>query len=326
MNVAVDRKRIYHKRDRLRQLRAFCRAAHFGSITQAAESLGVSHPSVSLQVRELENELETFLFDRSGSGIELTRAGQRMFALAEPLVRGMDEMSIALTDQFNDAIPDHLHLAASVVAAACVLPRYIRQFRDLYPNVRLTVRNCLLREGLNLLLGDEVEFTLGVKDLYPEDSLEYREILSYEIVLITSLDHPLAGRESVSPEEASAWPAIVPAAGTYSRQFGETAARQFGIDIRAMIEVGGWGVIKRYVESGLGISVVPSIAITETDQLAVIPLKEYFPQRSFGVFTRRAKYLTPPARKLLGLMIPDFPDPLVPSSRDEKRSIGPADV
>ena len=326
MSVAVDRKRIYHKRDRLRQLRAFCRAAHFGSITKAADSLGVSHPSVSLQVRELENELETFLFDRSGSGIVLTRAGERLFALAEPLVQGMDEMSIALTDQFNEAIPDHLQLAASVVGAACVLPRYIRQFRDLYPNVRVTVRNCLLREGLNLLLDDKVEFALGVKDPYPEDSLEYREMLSYEIVLITALDHPLAGRESVSPEEASAWPAIVPAAGTYSRQFGETAARQFGIDINAVIEVGGWEPIKRYVESGLGISIVPSMAIMETDRLAVIPLDKYFPQRSFGVFTRRAKYLTPPARKLIGLMIPNFPDPLVPPPRRDMRSSGRADV
>ena len=326
MNVAVDRKRIYHKRDRLRQLRAFCRAAHFGSITKAADSLGVSHPSVSLQVRELENELETFLFDRSGSGIVLTRAGERLFALAEPLVRGMDEMSIAQTDQFNEAIPDHLQLAASVVGAACVLPRYIRQFRDLYPNVRVTVRNCLLREGLNLLLDDKVEFALGGEGSLPG---RFSRVPRDDVVRNRAhhgLDHPLAGCESVSPEEASAWPAIVPAAGTYSRQFGETAARQFGIDVNAVIEVGGWGPIKRYVESGLGISIVPSMAIMETDQLAVIPLNEYFPQRSFGVFTRRAKYLTPPARKLLSLMIPNFPDPLVPSPRSDMWSSGRADV
>ena len=311
--MAVDRKRIYHKRDRLRQLQAFCHAARLGSFMRAAESLGVTQPAVSLQVRELENELETFLFDRSSSGVELTRAGRRFFDLADPLVRGAGELSLAAaTDWFCEGIPEHLYLAASVLGAACVLPWFVVQFRDVYPNVRLTVRNGPLHEGLELLLGDEVEFMLREKDSYREDSLEYREILTYEVVLITSLDHPLAGRETVSPEEAGAWPAIVPTAELRSGQSGDNAARQFGLDIKAAVEVDGWGVIKRYVESGLGISVVPSIAVLETDRLAVISLKECFPRRSFGVFTRRGEYLTPPAREFLRLVMPESPDPLVP--------------
>ena len=317
--MAVDRKRIYHKRDRLRQLRAFCNAARLSSITQAADALGVSQPSVSLHVRELENELDTPLFDRTGPGVVLTSEGTRLYELAEPLVQGMDQLSVALMDRSDNAVPDRLKLAASVVGASFVLPSYVRRFRELYPEIRLGIRNCLLHDGLKLLLNDEVEFTLGVKDPYPEDSLEYRQLLAYEIVLITSLNHPLAGRESVTPKEASAWPAIVPAAGTYSRQFGETAAHQFGVDIHAVIQAPGWGVIKRYVECGLGISIVPSLCITETDRLAIVPLREYFPTRSYGVFTRRGKYLTPSARRMLRLMIPEFPDPLPPPARMERR-------
>ena len=322
--MAVDRKRIYHKRDRLRQLRAFCHAARLSSITQAADSLGVSQPSVSIHVRELENELETVLFDRSSSGVALTRAGKRFFKLAEPLVQGMDELSGTLTERSDDATPDRIQLAASAVGAACVLPPYVRRFRDSCPEVLLEVKNCIQRQGLELLLDDEVEFVLGVKEPQPEDSLEFRQILPYEIVLITSVDHPLAGRKTVSPEEAGAWPAIVPAAGTYSRQFGDTAARQFGVDVKAVIEVGGWGVIKRYVEYGLGISVVPSISILESDRVAVIPLREYFPTRSYGVFTRRGRYLTPPAMQFLRLMIPDFPDRPPPSPLTHRRTCGPA--
>ena len=310
--MAIDRQRVYHKRDRLRQLRAFCNAARLGSITQAAVHLGLSQPAVSLHVRELENELEAILFDRSGSGISLTPAGETLYELSKPLVKGMDELSVNFIDRIDDNVSGRLHVAASVAGASFVLPPYVKQFRDRYPAIRLRVRNCLLSEGVKLLLDDEVEFVLGVKDPYPEDTLEYRNLLPYDIVLITSLDHPLAGRATVSPEEASAWPAIVPPAGTYSRQFGETAAQTFGIDINAVIEVGGWSVIKRYVERGLGISVVPSISITETDRLSIIPLKEYFPSRNFGVFTRRGKFLTPPARRLLRLMVPDFPDPPPP--------------
>ena len=314
--MIIDRQRVYHKRDRVRQLRAFCHAARLGSITQAAVHLGLSQPAVSLHVRELENELQAILFDRGASGIRLTSAGEKLYELSRPLVQGMDALSANFMERIDDAVSGRLQLAASVAGASIVLPPFIRQFRDQYPGVRLRVRNCLLSEGVKLLLDDEVEFVLGVKDPYPEDTLEYREILPYDVVLITSLDHPLAGRETVSPEEASAWPAIVPSPGSYSRQFGETAARQFGFDVTAVIRVGGWGVIKRYVEQGLGISVVPSISIQGTDRLSVIPLKEYFPTRSFGVFTRRGKFLTPPARRLLRLMVPEIPEPPPPPPRD----------
>ena len=308
----VDPKRTRHKRDRLWQLQVFCHAARLGSFTQAAETLGLTQPAVSFQVRELENELEAFLFDRSGSGVELTPAGRRFFDIAAPLVRRVDKLSVLPMDHIDEAVPAHLYLAASSLGAACVLPRYIARFRKLYPNVRLTLRHGPLLKGLELLVDDEVEFVLGEKDSCPTDSLEYREILTYQIVLIASLDHPLARRETVSPEEVRAWPTIVPAASTYSGQYGENVARQFGLDTKGSIEVGGWGVIKRYVERGLGISIVPDLAVLETDRLAVIPLKEYFQRHSFGVFTHRGEYLTPPARELLRLMNSSFANPLVP--------------
>ena len=311
--MAYPDQRIYHKRDRLRQLRAFCQAARLESITRAAESLGLSQPAVSLHVRELENELEAILFDRSGARISLTPAGRRLYELAEPLVEGMDDLSTSFLSSLDVAISGQIHVAASLAGAAFVLPPYVKRFRDLYPGIRIRVQNCLLSEGVKLLLNDEVEFVLGVNDPYPTNSLDYIELFRYDIVLITSLDHPLAGRDTVTPEEAAAWPAIVPTAGTYSRQFGETAAEQFGVEVRAVIEVGGWGVIKRYVENGLGISVVPSMCVHETDQLSVIPLKQYFPSRSFGVFTRRGKFLAPSARRFLRIVAPDFPEPSAPA-------------
>jgi DNA-binding transcriptional LysR family regulator len=316
--MAVDRQRVYHKRDRLRQLRAFCHAARLGSITQAAVYLGLSQPAVSLHVRELENELEAILFDRGGSGISLTSAGESLYELAKPLVQGMDELSVNFVERMDDSVSGRLQVAASVAGAAFILPTYVKQFREQYPGIRLRVRNCIMSEGAKLLLDDEVEFLLSVKEVYPQDTLEYRELLRYDTVLITSLGHPLAGRSTVSPDEAAAWPAIVPPAGTYSRQFGETAAQRFGVDVNAVIEVGGWGVIKRYVECGLGVSVVPSISILESDRVAVIPLKEYIPTRSYGVFTRRGQYLTPPALRFLRLMIPDFPEPLPPPPLTER--------
>jgi len=313
--VAVDRKRIYHKRDRIRQLRAFCQAARLGSFAQAAQGLGVSPSSVSLHVRELENELEAILFDRNGPGISLTGAGQRLLKHAESAVQSLDKLSVDFVEELEDRDPERLRIAASAVGAACVFPPYVRRFRKLYPEVRLRVMNRPVHEGLELLRNDEVELVLGAKDLDDDDTFVYHHVVAYDVVLITAMDHPLAGRETVSPREAAAWPAIVPPEGTYSRQFGETAARQYGIDVRTAIEVGGWSVIKRCVENGLGISLVPSISIMETDRLATIPLREYFPTRSYGVYAPRGRYVTSSARRLLRLMVPNLADPLPPPGR-----------
>ena len=313
--MAVDRRQIIRKRHRLRQLRAFCHAARLGSFSKAAERLGVSRPALSIHVRELEYELEAALFERGGRDVRLTAAGEAFHALAAPLVEGMEGLLENFAERIEVEVTGHLELAASVAGAAIMLPPYVKRFRERYPGVRLRVRNCALGEGMALLRAGEVEFVLGAREPLEDYRLEYCEMLSYDIVLITSLAHPLAGRETVTPEEAAEWPAIVPPVGSYNRQFGDTAAREFGVDVKPVIEVGGWGVIKRYVERGLGICVVPSICIHATDQVSVIALNGYFRARSFGVYTRRCKALTVPARHLLGLMIPGF-------SRSRPRGMG----
>ena len=301
--MAVDRQRIYHKRDRLRQLRAFCQVARLGHITRAAAQLGLTQPAVSIQVRELENELEAILFHRDRSGLSLTRAGTCLYALAEPLVQGMDELHVNLAGHFDDCVEGDLQIAASMAATTLVLPPYIKQFRDRYPGIRIRVRHCRFSDAVKLVLDDEVEFVFGAKDADDGETLEYRELLVYDLVLITSLDHPLARRETVTPEEAAVWPAIVPPAGTHARQFGESLARRYGVDFKAVIEVGSWETTKRFVEVGLGVAIVPSLCVAETDQLSMIAMKEYCPARSYGVYTTRGRILRAPARRFLRLMM-----------------------
>ncbi len=273
-------------------------------MARAAEHLGLSPPAVALAVRELEQELDAVLFDRGGGGVTLTAAGERLHALAGPLVDAMDALLEDFAEHVEDDVTGRVELGASVAGAAFVLPRYVKRLRERYPGVRLRVRNSTLGEGLALLSAGEVEFVLGAREPLEGCALAYHEMLRYDIVLITSRNHPLAGRETVTPEEAAEWPAIVPAAGTYSRQFGESAARGFGVDVNAVLEVGGWGVIKRYVERGIGICVVPSICLHETDDVSVIRLEAHFQARSFGVYARRGKALSAPARALLGLLLP----------------------
>ena len=306
--MAVNRKRIRHKRDRLRRLQAFCHAARFESISRSAECLAISKSTVSLHVRELEHELGAVLFDRIGSRIALTEAGKRLYGLAMPLVEAMDALSASFPGEIDGQTSGEIHLAAGPSAAAFVLPAILKRFRDEYPGVRLRVTNALVKHGLELLSVGEADFVVGPKEPDAE-SFSYHGAFTYNLVLITPEDHPLAGRASVDIREASQYPTIVPPAGTYNRQFGESNAHRLGVETTVAIEASGWGVIKSYVEAGIGISVVPSLCLTEQNRVWRIPFEEDSPPRSYGIFTRRDRPLSPYARRLVRMIAPDFPDP-----------------
>ena len=303
--MAVDRKRIYHKRDRLRQLRAFCHAAQSQSITRAAAHLGITQSAVSMQVRELEHELEAVLFERSGPRISLSPAGEQLFEIAWPLVEAMDGLPAVCTEQPGGAISDELRIAAGPGVVGFVLPPYIRRFRDENPAVRVSLSTRRVAEALKLLLANEVDLATGAEQ-FGNDGCIYYPAFTYELVLITSLDHPLAGRESVDIREAARYPGVVPHAGTHARRFGESYARELGVELNIAVEARGWGVLKGYVEVGLGISVVPDICIRERDPLSVIPLREYTEPQSFGFFARRGHRLPLAAERLIEIVDPDL--------------------
>ena len=283
--MAIDRRRFYHKRDRLKRFRVFCQVAQSGSITRAADRLDLGQPSVSQQVRSLETELGVRLFTRNGPHIALTAAGESLYRLAMPLVEGMDSLRGAFAEQ-NDRISGIIRIVAGQASKSFVLPRLLKQFRDHYPDVRFHIVRSTTSETLRLLRARAADLAFSGAEETPT-GIDRHWVFSYNLVLIAPSDHPLAGRESVDIEEASLYPMVAPASGTSSRMFGELELRRLGIEINIAVEAHGWGALKRYVETGLGISVVPDFCVTDQDRVSVIPLPRRWRARDFWVFARR---------------------------------------
>ena len=301
--MTTIRKRFSDKRDRLRQLRAFCHAARFRSITRGAEHLGLSQPAVSLHVRELQHELEAVLFERDGQRLSLTRAGEALYEIAEPLVQAMDELPDALAGDELDA--GELRIAAGSSVAAFLLPPLLRRLHDEYPGFVMHLRRVPKGEGLALLSAGEVDLLVAAREP-GADGFLYHPILTYDLLLIVPRGHPLAGRESVDLEEAAAWPAIVPPRGAYNRQHGESVGHRFVAAAGVAIEVRGWEVIKEYVAAGLGVAVVPGHCILDDDPLAAIPFAGDAPALSYGVFVAPDRPLSPPAERFIAMMASEF--------------------
>ncbi|MFO7594023.1 MAG: LysR family transcriptional regulator [Pseudomonadota bacterium] len=295
----------YYKQNRLKQLRAFCFAARSGSISVAAEELFLSQPSVTLQIQALEREMDITLFERRGPHIKLTPEGEILYQLAIPLVEGIDKLKESFSAQYGKLESGELNIAAGESTILYILPEWIKKFAEAYPRIRIKLHNVTGRDGMALLRADEADFAVGSMLEVPEDII-YRPNVTYETVLITPRDHPLAGRENIRLEEISPYGLILPPRHLSTWGTVKTVFSQHNVGFKVALEAGGWEVIKKYVELGLGISIVSDVCLTDTDRVARIPLEHYFPGRSYGIVMRKGKFLSPQARRFIEMMDPEF--------------------
>jgi len=161
------------------------------------------------------------------------------------------------------------------------------------------------RDGMALVRADEADFAVGSMIDVPDDII-YRPIFTYNPVLIMPLDHPLAEKENIALEDISPYGLILPPHHLSTWRVVDMVFRQHNLSFNVALEAGGWEIIKKYVELGMGISIVTDVCLTGTEKVISKPLDQYFPKRSYGLVLRKGKFLSPQARRFIEVMDPDF--------------------
>jgi len=286
---------------RLPQLRSFCYAAQEGSISKAAERVFLSQPTISLQVQALERELKTALFERRGPKIALTPEGKTLYEMAWPLVESLDGLDEKFAARRGGVEAGRLDIAAGESTLLYLLPPFVKTFADRFPGIELKLHNVTGRDGVAMLRADQVDFAVGPMTEEGE-GLDYRDLFSAEPVLIAAKDHPLSRKKKVTIREIASYPLILPPRHLATWRVVDFAFHKHKLKYHVKLEAGGWEVIKKYVELGLGISIVASICLTGKEALTMIPVTRYFPKRRYGVVTRRGKFMSPQAQRFLEIM------------------------
>ncbi|WP_434990478.1 LysR family transcriptional regulator [Xanthomonas melonis] len=299
--------RFSYKSDRLKPLRAFCQTVRLGSVSRAAEALFVSQPAVTQQLQALERDLGVALFERSGRRLAPSREGQLLYDMVLPLVENLDGLEASFREKVRGLDAGELTIAANSSTILYLLPRIVENFRARHPDVRLTLHNAISADGTDLLREDAVDLAVGSMLDVPAD-LSYAPVYRFEQLLITPPDHPLARKASVSLQDLSPFPLILPPRRQVTYRLVDLIFQQARVPYTVALEVGGWEVIKQYVAMGMGISIVTAICLTDADRdrLATRSLKDFFPTRSYGVVVRKGKYLSPQARAFIELIQPDL--------------------
>jgi len=290
-----------NKQNRLQQLRGFCCTAQSGSISKAAARMKLSQPSVSLQIQALEREFDVKLFERRGPKISLTSDGQVLYQLAAPLVERLDGLRQSFAAQRGEVESGQLEIAAGESTILYLLPKFVQRYMDAYPRVEVKLHNVTGQKGLELIRADEVDFAVGSMVDQPED-IEYRPKFSYKPTLITPLDHPLSKLKRLTVRDISRYPLILPPRHLTTRGIIEQGFQQYNCTYDVKLEAGGWEVIKRYVEVGMGISIVTGICLTGKEKVVAIPVDRYFPMRTYGIVYRKDKHFSPQAERFIEMM------------------------
>lgn len=290
-----------YKQNRLKQLRAFCKAVETKSISKAGEELFLSQPTVSLQIRALERELRVQVFERRGPVINLTPDGKILYELSKPLINGIDNLAQNFNSMAGKLESGEIHITAGQTACMYLLPHYIGMFKKEYPGVHVKLSNNTGKEGRELLKTDCVDFAVGTMADNSEDMV-FEPLFEYQPVLIAPLDHPLARKKSVTLEDISPFGLILPPRELSTWRKVDRIFNENGVPYKVSMEVGGWEVIKKYVEEGMGISIVSELCLTGDEKLATATLPKDFSTQVYGAVIRRGKFLTPQARGFLEIL------------------------
>ncbi len=287
----------------LKELRAFCVTHQEGNMSRASEVLYASQPTISLQIKKLESEFKVKLFERRGPKLKITTEGEILYNIACPLVQGIDHLKDNFHGQSDNLTSGELAIAAEEATLLYTLPEPINQFVTKYSGIRLKMENVSGRDGLELLKDEEVDFTVTSMLEVPKQ-FDYMPFISYPTVLITPLDHPLTKLDKVTIKDIGEYGLVLPPSHFSSWRLTKMVFALKGVNYKVALQAGGWEVIKRYVGIGLGVSIITTICITDEDKekFAIIPLDDYFPNRKYGVLTRKGKPLSLPAQRFIEIL------------------------
>lgn len=243
----------------LHQLRTFRAVAEQLSFSAAAHELSISQPSVSYQVKELEQALGLTLVDRLGKRVRLTEAGRVLYDYARRTLNLLDEAALVM-EQMRGVERGTLRVGASTTVGIYVIPLALGGFKKLHPRLAVSLEignRDTLQERLKRGVLDVAVLSPPVVD----PDLATAPFMDDELVMVVPLGHPLAGRGGLTLHDFRHESFLMREPGSGTRLAVEMAARRAGVALNVGMELGSNGAIKHAVEAGLGVAVLSSHAI-----------------------------------------------------------------
>jgi len=235
----------------LDQLHTFLEIVRLKSFSKAAQTCYRTQPAISAQVRQLEQELNTTLFERLGTRISLTTAGRIFSDYAEQILHLRKRAQEAINEL--ERVPrGEILIAATEATCIYVLPTVFSEYKKQFPNVQLHVDRSYGARVVGAVIDNLADF--GITQLpVQEKKLQVVKIHSDEIKLLVPADHPMAKRPSVTCHDLIGEPLLIPKSGTTRARL-NVWLEPVESEIQISMELDSTEMIKHFVMAGLGLS------------------------------------------------------------------------
>ncbi len=249
-------------------LRSFHAVATHGSFTRAAEMLNITQPTLSGQVKDLEERYGTKLFVRLGRRIELTDIGRSAFNITRLLFRHEEEVE-HLLQSARALTSGELRVAADSPYIATPL---LAQFQRLYPGIQISIQYGNSQQLMSWIESRRCDVAFLPNIPQEEDKLYSIPLLPDRLVVFVSREHDWADRRSVSIEEVATQRIILREKGSRTRSIFEEAIEEAGLVLDDVMEIGGREGVREAVAANFGVGIVAECELLADSRLRALPV------------------------------------------------------
>ena len=276
----------------LDQLHTFLEIVRLKSFSKAAQTCYRTQPAISAQVRQIEQELNSTLFERLGTKISLTTAG-RIFAEYAEQILDLRRRAQDAINELERLPKGELIIAANEATCIYVLPEVFSHYKKLFPNVQLSVDRSYGARVVEAVMDNLADF--GITQLpVQEKKLQVASIHGDEIKLITPPGHALAAKQVILPRDLIGHQVLLPKSGT-TRSRLNVWAEAVEDELLISMELDSTEMIKRFVMAGLGVSFLAASNCAEEvagGRMAAVSLGPEAMMRKLGLIYRKDKALS----------------------------------
>jgi LysR family transcriptional regulator, low CO2-responsive transcriptional regulator len=258
----------------LRQIRIFLSAAKHLSFTRAAEELHISAPAISLQIKEMEEDIGVSLFTRENRKVALTSAGEYFLLYARRVSSTLNEAN-TMMERFRGTQFRHLKIGV-VSTAKYFLPHLLVEFKKDYPNLQIKIEARNRQQLVELLRDGEID--IAIMGLPPKEiDTRAESFANHPHVFIANPNNPLASKTNIPPDALTQYEMITREPGSGTRAIMEKYFAEHGIAPIVSMEMSSNETIKQAVMADLGISFVSLHTIGSelaTKQVAILDIQD----------------------------------------------------
>lgn len=267
------------------RLKVFVSVAQHLSFTKAAATLFVSQPAVTKHIKELESHFKARLFERKGSMIQLTSAGEILYRYANQILQLYEEANFEIAT-LQAKHSGRLRLEASTTVGQYLIAPILAKYYQKYPQVELSLLNGNTEKVENAVLSHEIDLGI-VEGKKHHASLKYVDFMDDELVLVAHTKHRLGAIGSLTLEQLPHTPLVLRERGSGTLEVIESALKEQGIkgsSLQIIMHLGSTESIKSFLEHANCAAFLPVRAIQQellTGQLKVITIQNFRLVRKF---------------------------------------------